>query len=148
MKKFLLIATLALLFTTGSAYATPVKNEIPSTVQEHFKRHFAQATAITWESAATWYKASFQLNGQYLTAYFGTNGRPIAVSRNITTTQLPLNLQGHLQEYLQQYWVTDLFELATGPVSQYYITLENADETLILVNDGGQWTTYKRLNKG
>lgn len=148
MKKIILIASFALLFITGSAFANPVKKEVPTNVQESFTRHFAQASAISWEETTAWYKASFQMNGQYLTAYFNPNGRPIAVSRNLTTHQLPLNLQGHLQDYMRQYWVSDLFELVTGPESQYYITLENADETLILVNDGGSWTTYKRINKG
>ena len=148
MKKFILIASLALLFTAGTASANTLKKEIPSTVQNSFNRFFAQATEVNWEESATWFKASFQLNGLYLTAYYAPDGRPIAISRNLTTSNLPLHLLGHLKQYMSNAWVSDLFELSSHGNSTYYVTLDNADETLTLVSDGNDWSVYNRITKG
>lgn len=148
MKKFILIASFALLFTAGTASANTLKKEIPATVQNSFDRFFAQATEVNWEETTNWYKASFQLNGQYLTAYYAPDGRPIAISRNLTTSNLPLHLLGHLKQYMSNAWVSDLFELSSHGNTTYYVTLDNADETLTLVSDGNDWSVYNRITKG
>ena len=54
-----------------------------------------------------------------------------------------------LQELLEtDFWITGLFELSDESGTDYYVTLESADETVILksVSDNS-WSRYKKLSK-
>ena len=147
MKKqtFLLILIAALSFGTASANT---KSDIPSTVLSAFNQEYVNASAISWVEGANWFKASFKVDGVYLTAYYNTLGETIGVSRNITTSQLPLSLLKDVKENYADYWISDLFELALNDDTTYYITLENADETIVLEGHDGYWSYYKKTKKG
>src|SRR6202000_1552673 len=77
-----------------------------------FKKDFATASNIVWEQKENFTKATFTLNGQVLFAFYNNNGDLQAVVRNIKSDQLPINLLASLKKDYNDYWITDLFEVA------------------------------------
>jgi hypothetical protein len=46
------------------------------------------------------------------------------------------------------YWISDLFENAAHDATTYYVTLENADQKLILQStNSNEWSVYQRTAK-
>ena len=141
MKK--LITTLAItitLFTTAFAGDENAKNEI----EKAFTQRFTGAQNVTWIPGNDYYKASFTYNGNWMNAYYGKSAELLGLTRNILSTQLPFFLQTNLKKKYSGYWITDLFELTDDYGFKYFITLKNADETIILESSNGtNWQTRK-----
>ncbi|HTE09950.1 MAG TPA: hypothetical protein VK645_03255 [Chitinophagaceae bacterium] len=113
-----------------------------------FSGTFAKATDVKWEKEATYYKASFKMNGQSLNALLSEEGDMIAVSRNILSTELPIRLQASLNKNFSAYWIADLTEYAVGNGTVYYITLENADQKMLFESVGTyDWALVKTITK-
>ena len=72
-------------------------------------------------------------NGSTLFAYYNTNGDLQAVVRNITSDQLPISLLSEMKKDYSDFWITDLFEIASDVQSNYYVTLENSDKKIVLI---------------
>jgi hypothetical protein len=59
-----------------------------------------------------------------------TNREKSPAVRNILSTQLPAKLKTTIKKNYKDYWITDLYkENLNGKIS-YFITLENADQTV------------------
>jgi hypothetical protein len=146
MKKLLsLVAIVVAITTTSFANVDPVPTDKKFT--EALTRHFKSAEGINWVQSAQVATATFQFNGQYISAHFDTDATLLGVSRNITTNDLPLSLRNKLASYLKTSWVTNAFEYASSDADSYYITLENADNTLILKGEAGSFSVYRKTSK-
>ena len=83
-----------------------------------------------------------------MNAYYTPDGELIAVIRNIISEQLPLKLLMELKKNYSHLWISELLEVVNGSDDQYYVTLENADETLILKAKAHKsWKLYKKIVK-
>ena len=71
----------------------------------------------------------------------------IAITRNISSTQLPISLQTNLKNNYEGFWISDLFEVANEEGTTYYVTVENADTKLILKSSNSDWVTYQKERK-
>jgi phosphotransferase system HPr-like phosphotransfer protein len=71
----------------------------------------------------------------------------IALTRNISSLQLPIALQAELKKNYDAYWISDVMETATEEGTSYYITLETADAQVILKSSGDTWNTFKKQRK-
>lgn len=117
-------------------------------LQKEFNRIFAQSSEAKWEKVSDLYKVSFVQGGQYLTVYFSPLNRIESVSRNISTSTLPLILQKEIHDKLSNSsWITECFEIFGKNGTQYYATLENANEKTIYHSSGADWVVYKRIAK-
>ncbi len=144
MKK--LILSLALVVNSIILFAS--EETISSVVLKSFQKEFANAQNVSWTLGKSSYKASFELNKQTVVAYYNFNGELIGLTRNISSLDLPLNLQNNLKKSFKGYWITDLFEVSNDAGTNYYITVEKADEILILESvASGPWSEYKRISK-
>jgi hypothetical protein len=113
-----------------------------------FSKEFSTAKNAVWQHTEFLTKVTFTLNDQVLTAFYNPNGDLQAVSRNILSTQLPLNLLADLKINYNGYWISDLFEMAADDQTTYYITLENANRTVVLKSNGTDgWSTYTKVKK-
>ncbi len=149
MKKQLTLIALALVISLSSFQTLQAQTGVPAAVTEHFTADYSAASSINWEAGNTWYKASFEMNGQFLTAFYTNEGESIAVTRNISSAQLPLALQSDMQSYLRSgHWITDLFEMNVNGETHYFITFEDADEQHILEGVNDEWSVYKHIRKG
>jgi hypothetical protein len=147
MKKRILIAALILVGITASSFAAKIP-EITDRVQVSFNREFVNAQDVKWEKHENFIKASFSMNNMVLSAYFSADGNLIAVSRFISTNQLPIQLSASLKKDYSGYWVSDLFEIHDDNGTNYYITLENGSEKRVLTSfNANDWSLYKIENK-
>jgi hypothetical protein len=146
MKKVIML--LALVLTLGTSFAFTGEEAVNKQALQAFKQEFAGATDAAWTVAGSYYKVAFSLNDQKMFAYYNTQGDFIAVTRYISSVQLPMTLQGGLKKNYSAYWITDLFEMANGEGTSYYVTLETADSKIVLkATSGGDWTVYQKNKK-
>src|SRR6476646_4170395 len=106
MKKKLIMVMSALTLLVGTTFASNTP-EPSQQIKTEFSRVFTQSTDVKWQEVSNFYVATFKQGEQYLTAYFNPSGNIEAVSRNISTTSLPLILQKGLQHKLQNAWVAE-----------------------------------------
>jgi len=145
MKRFLI--TLTVLFSLISMSSFASDSKVDSRVLKSFETSFKNATEVDWTVTNNFYKAKFSLNGQYVAAYFDASGNMIAITRNISSTQLPISLQTNLKNNYEGFWISDLFEVANEEGTTYYVTVENADTKLILKSSNSDWVTYQKERK-
>jgi hypothetical protein len=147
MKRLFVTLTLALSLVGMSSFAAD-ETSVSEVVVKSFNSSFTSATEVNWSVTGDLYKADFVLNGQYVAAYFNTDGLMMATTRNISSTQLPIALQANLKKNYDEYWITNLFELSNEEGTSYYITLENADSKLVLKSlSSAEWINYKKVRK-
>jgi hypothetical protein len=141
MKK--LTITLAMILSLlASAFAS--EENVKAEILAAFKNRFSTAQEVTWTSGKMFSEATFLFNGNWITAHFNYRAELIAVSRNITSDQLPYYLQNNLKKHRSAYWITELFELSNKDGYSHYVTLRNADEEIILESlNGRTWSTYR-----
>lgn len=146
MKKTIL--SVALLISIGvSSFANNTEG-VNQKVTSSFVKDFNNAKDVKWENGKEFSKVTFTLNGQVMFAYYAANGEKLAMSRNIVSSQLPINLLTDLKKNYNEYWISDLFEMAAGNETSYYVTLENADTKLVLKSsDAANWDVFKKEKK-
>lgn len=152
MKKFLLSIATVLMISAGAFAANGNTSANEENVNKHaiasFKKDFASASNIVWEQKVDFSKATFSLNGEILFAYYDSNGDLTAVVRNITSEQLPINLLTSMKKDYDGYWISDLFEVASGDQTTYYVTLENSDKKMVLRSNGiDSWNVFSKEKK-
>ncbi len=142
---FILLTVLSSMFTTATFAAD---GKVSPEVLESFNSTFANAKEVDWTVSDKFYKAHFALDGQYVTAFYNIDGEMMAITRNISSRQLPLTLQTSLKKDYNNYWITDLFEVANNEGTSYYITLETADAKVVLKsNNNSAWSTFQKTKK-
>lgn len=117
-------------------------------LQKEFNKAFAQSTEVEWEKVADYYKASFLMDGKFLTVYFDAFNNIESISRNITTSMLPLVLQSTMKEKLSETsWIADCFELLNENGTEYFIVVEDADQKVFYQANETSWDLYKTIDK-
>ena len=145
MKHLLLILTLLAVSFIQPAFAG--EGDIKPSVLKSFQSTFSSAKEVEWTATENLYKARFELNGQIVCAYYNNGGNMLAVTRNITAHELPLNLQTSLKKEFNNHWITDLFELNNEEGTTYYVTLETAETKVVLYSNKNSWDVYSKNKK-
>lgn len=144
MKKIIIM--LAVAISSLPAFAS--EENVNTKVLNAFGREFAGAKDVKWTTNETFYKASFVFNDQHVYAFYKLDGELMAITRNISSLDLPLNLQSSLKKGREGYWISDLFEISNSEGTNYYITMENANSKIVMKsNSGGNWNVYKKSVK-
>lgn len=144
MKKIIIM--LAIAISSFTAFAGD--ENVSSTVLSSFNKEFAGAKDVQWSTTDNYYKASFVFNDQFVSAFYQLDGELIAMTRNISSLELPISLQTSLKKSYKNYWISDLFEISSNEGTSYYITLDKADAKLVLKsNGGGKWDVFKKATK-
>ncbi|MBO9565876.1 MAG: hypothetical protein J7621_24070 [Niastella sp.] len=147
MKKTILVWALMLTVGISSSFARYTET-VSQQVVNAFKKDFAGAQEISWESGKEFAKVTFKLNDQVMFAYYSKEGELVAATRNILSSQLPINLQADLRKTYGAYWITDLFEMAANNNTSYYVTLQNGDQQVILKASASTgWETFRKEKK-
>ncbi|HEX4373504.1 MAG TPA: hypothetical protein VHZ50_09410 [Puia sp.] len=143
------ILAMAIMLMTGLTGAFAKNNEgISNEITTSFNKDFVTATNVSWNKQKDFTKATFTMNNQVMFAYYDESGNLIASARNILSEQLPINLMNDLKKGYSNYWISELFEMDKDGQASYYVTLENANETLILKSSSfNGWSTYKKSKK-
>lgn len=147
MKKSIFTIVLALVMGITSAFAGNSEG-VSQKVMNVFKKDFTAATEVKWEITKDYYKATFKNVDQVMYAYYNSEGTRLAVIRNIRTSQLPIKVQDDMKKFQADHWITDLFEYASTTESGYFVTLENADEKIVLKSsEGTGWIVFSKEEK-
>lgn len=147
MKKHFLTLAIAMFVTLGSLFANGTE-EVNQKVVSSFNKEFKLAKNVEWEISKDLYKATFNMNEQVLFAFFTKDGEMLAVSRNLSSSQLPIQLASSLKNDYCDFWISDLFELSSKSETGYYVTIENADQKVILKSYGvNGWQVYRKEKK-
>ncbi len=123
-------------------------NNVNERVEKSFKKEFASAQQESWTRVNNLNKVQFTMNGQILFAYLNDEGTLVGVYRNILSSQLPISLMTQVKDEYSGYWISSLFEVANDGLTTYYITLENADQQLVLKSENSaNWTVFSKTRK-
>ena len=146
--KQVILSIATMLMMGVSAFAGNNDEVVNQLAQRAFKKDFTAASNISWDIKNGYTRATFSMNGQVLFAYYNTNGELQAVVRNITSDQLPINLLSELRKDYSDYWISDLFEMATDNQTTYYVTIENGDKKIVLKSEGTNfWFVFSKTKK-
>lgn len=138
---------LGLLLTLGS-FANTTGNIVTDKVKSAFSEKFNDAKEVSWNTTSSYVKASFRLNDQAMFAYYSTEGELLGISRNLTSTSLPIRLTSELKKATLNSWITELFEYSSEDESAYYATIENGDQKMYLKSSlNNNWTVIKKEKK-
>jgi hypothetical protein len=141
-----LLFAVALTFVTTFSFANTT-NKTNGETTTTFRQDFRNAKLMSTEENNNFTKFTFTTNGVIMSAFYSTSGELIAVTRNIISSQLPVNLLTNLKKYYSSSWITDLFEFSGENQDCYYITLENADTKTTLRSNGDTWEFYSTTKK-
>src|SRR5918997_1078380 len=97
MKKSILMWAMMLTMGLSTTFANN-EETINQRAVNSFKKEFSTAQDVKWESRKDFVKATFKLNDQVMFAYYSQTGELLVVSRNILSTQLPINLLSQLKK--------------------------------------------------
>jgi len=149
MKQFVKKAAImmACVLALSTSYSFASGNDDNKQVRNAFRHDFENAQLMRTEAHDNFTKMQFSLNGQVMTAFYSVSGELLAVTRNLTTSQLPVSLLMNYKKHYDGYWVTDLFEMSQNDQSSYYITLENSDTRMTLRSNGDNWELYCSVRK-
>ena len=122
--------------------------EISKPVLNSFRQSFAQATEVAWTEGTEYYKATFQLYGKTVTAFYNAEGELMAVTRNMSVTELPIALQAELKAAAAGRWITEVFQVASLSSKHYFAVVENADNKQVLQSRSNKkWAVYQNAEK-
>jgi hypothetical protein len=142
---FILLASFFSVFS--KAEALPFDDVTP-VVLKSFTSTFSKAKEVDWTESGRMYKARFTLDGQYINAFYSEDGDLLALTRNVSTSQLPVLLQAELKKQTDKYWITELFEITNEEGTSYFVSLENADTKIVMKSAGNKsWQSYSKLRK-
>jgi hypothetical protein len=146
MKSKIMIGMFMLITSLG-AFANG-SEEISANIVKSFNKEFAGAQNVQWSTSKEFVKATFSLNGQIAFAFYSPEGDLLAVTRNIVSGQLPINLLTECKKNYANYWITDLFEMVANNENAYYLTLENGDYRIVLKSNGTNgWEVFRKEKK-
>ena len=144
MKKIIIM----LAITLNSAVLFAGEENVNAKILNAFSREFSGARDVKWTSGETFTKASFIFNDSYVDAYYETNGDLVVVTRNISSVDLPMNLQTSLLNGYKGQWLTELVEVSDNTGTHYYASMEDAGSKLILRSTvSGGWRTQNKSVK-
>lgn len=146
MKKLFIVAMI--LMTGLSTTFANLRESVNEKVSKAFTKDFVGAQDVKWEVKENFAKATFKLNNQVMFAFYSQDGDLLGVTRNIVSSQLPINLLSDLKKSYSNYWITDLFEMGNNNNTTYYVTLECSTHTVVLKSTGTEgWSVYSRVKK-
>ena len=145
MKQILIIIA----FLTAASFSSRANDEhtVNPVVLKSFEKTFTNACDVNWIESGEVYIAEFKFNNQVITAYYSSTGTLMGLKKNILSTQLPVFLEASLKEQYKGYWITDLMEYGNQGETTYYVTLENADQTLVLKSSLNTWSLFHKAQK-
>jgi hypothetical protein len=148
MKKISLMILTLLIGFCSISYAND-NDKVTRAILLSFQQDFKDATQVSWSETSSCFKATFMLEGQTTYAYYDKKDASlIAITRNILSNQLPLNLQQQLRSKMKEGWLANLFEVASGGETYYYATVESDENTSVYKSSGfSDWSLASKTDK-
>jgi hypothetical protein len=147
MKK-MIMALAFIAVTIGNTAIAGSGGKVDERIKRAFEKEYAGAADVKWYVYDEYIKVDFSFSGMQLAGFYSKDGRMLGVARNISFSSLPLRLQIDQRKNYKGYWITEIYELANGDGTKYYLTLENADKVIKLGSTGSvSWEIVKKHEK-
>ncbi len=131
MKKILFSAMLLTGLGITSAFASePLPEE--TAAAKNFKKEFAGAEYVKWNSIGDYQKASFLLGGHRAEAYFDADGMLAGSVRDLFYDQLPLAVMKTVDSRFSNADIIDVREISNADGTSYKVELESASKRYTL----------------
>ena len=148
MKKMIMVLAFIAVAIGNAAIAGTGGGEVDKRIRKAFEKEYAGAVDVKWFVYDEYIKVDFSFSGMQLVGFYSQDGRMLGVARNINFSALPLMLQIEQRKNYKGYWITEIYELANGDGTRYYLTLENADKVIKLGSTGNEnWEVVKKQEK-
>src|SRR5438309_11847146 len=125
--KILFIALSALLISTTSKASGYPSPEVLSS----FYYSFAQNTPVAWSNFRDLYKADVTISNKRLSIFYNADGESVAVAQYIPITEVTERLRTELLKTIGTDTIRELFGVSNAEGSNYYATVENANQVKI-----------------
>jgi hypothetical protein len=141
--KFFLLTAAALAIATG-AFAKSFDTKCTA-AQKQLAMEFKDAKNITWSNVGNLTEASFDWNGQQLHGFYNSDGDQVALSREISVSNLPLKAIQAIQDKYSGYTTKEAIEMNSVEAGlSYYVSMENSGKKVILnVSSDGVVSVFK-----
>ena len=148
MKKRILTLVTAFVLIANITFANTGKSSVPESVTYAFNQSFSHAKMIGWDDYGNYYKATFMQRGKTMYAFYSDEAQFMGIAKNVLSDQLPVLLQAGIKNNFQGYWITDLVNYQVDGKNGFLVTIENADEKIVLKTDDDQhWQIYSKGSK-
>jgi hypothetical protein len=145
MKKLFIAALLTVTFATSAFTADDKK--ISYKIKQNFSADFADADKVTWIVKADFVKASFEVEGEKMEAFYDHSGAAIGCSKKITLDNLPVQAKRTFAKKYSDYTVKEAIKFDGVDETAYYISAENDKQSVILKVTGAGISVFKRTSK-
>jgi len=146
MKKIILTLISAFVLTITVGYAANKDGNIPQYVESAFNSNFNFAKNVQWQKMDNYYEVIFNQHGRTLFAFYSEDADFMGIANYILSDRLPVTLKSDLKTKYTNYWISDLFTYSINDKPGYVVTLENADQKIMLKSDNGKtWHLYRSL---
>ncbi len=139
----LFIAVLMTASMATTAFAADVKS-LNVRVRNSFQQEFAEATNVEWSARPTYFKATFQLDGKKIEAFYTPDGESLGKSTSIALDNLPSAAKRYLAKKYAGYTFKEAIQFDSPEETVYYVSAENEKQTVILKVDGGLVSVQSR----
>ena len=146
LAKFALTTALFLTVGISSTFAN-TNDDGNDAATTSFHKDFKKVEVMEKHTGKDFTRFTFKMNDVVLSAFYNENGELLAITRNIKSSQLPLQLLMQIKQKYANYWISDLFEYSGDGSNFYYITLETADSHMVLRSNGTEWEVYDKKAK-
>jgi uncharacterized protein YxeA len=148
MKKVIIAVIAIVAFTATTAIAKDSSNKVNFRVANHFKAIFTNATNVEWDITTEYTRATFIADGEKKEAYYNADAELIGQSRSITLDEFSKTTQKEIAKKYAGYTVKEAIEFSNEDFVDYYVSLENAKEKLILkISREGECSVFKTTEK-
>jgi hypothetical protein len=145
MKKKILTCMAAFLLMANILLANTRETKVPESVASAFNNHFSYATEVQWEGWGNYYKATFRENDHTMYVFYSDNAELMGIAKNVLSDKLPALLQAGLKNKYPEFWITELDKYVIADKTGFLVTIENADEKIVLKTDDNQhWQVYSK----
>jgi hypothetical protein len=147
MKKIFTAIAIIAFAATSSVFAADASN-VSTKIKDAFANKFEGAKNINWKTNVNFVKATFELKGELVEAFYGLDGNIIGTSRSISLQNLPLDAQNEMDKKYSGYKTTESIVFEGVEETVYYVSLENEKQAVILkITAEGETSIYKKTKK-
>jgi hypothetical protein len=141
MRHFILaIAFMVSVITDASASKTIDRRTLSS-----FENDFKGATNVTWNTAANYSQAFFDLNGKKLSALYTIDGELIGTSEAVNIENLPVKAKRSLAKKLHGFTIQEALKYDLQHEVAYYIYAVKDEQALVVkVGEAGDVSVVRK----
>jgi hypothetical protein len=145
MKKLFIAALLTLTFAIGAFAADDKKVDLK--IRNNFNTEFGDLDNVKWTVKTNYVKASFEMDGEKVEAFYDVNGEALGQSRNISLDKLPIQAKRTFAKKYSDYTVKEAIKFDGVDESAYFISAENEKQSVILKVTGAGISVFKKTMK-